>query len=154
VACKNPWRLARGKRFPERFCWLLWGKVQPAGRCGPGRGKISEADYGERAAPDSGLHGRCCRVGAGFEAEGRHLVLLVADAQCEVMQRAANDGIGAVDKRLERWYAAVPPHEHSRCAGKVVRQLRRRLAGRDGVVFSGGMFGSTQCLRKLVKKTF
>jgi hypothetical protein len=48
-ACKNPCRRARGKRFPARFCWLLWGKVYPAGR-GPWWGKIPEADGGGRAA--------------------------------------------------------------------------------------------------------
>ncbi len=69
-ACKNPWWLARGKRFPVRFCRLLWGKVQPVWRYGPGRGKIPEADSGWRAAPDPRLRGRLCRVGAGLESEG------------------------------------------------------------------------------------
>ncbi len=45
-ACKNPWRRARGKRFPALFCWLLWGEMYPAHRRGPWRGKISEADGG------------------------------------------------------------------------------------------------------------
>ncbi len=43
-ACKNPWRLARGKRFPALFCWLLRGEMYPAGRRGPGRGKVPRAD--------------------------------------------------------------------------------------------------------------
>ncbi len=77
-------------------------------------------------APDPWLHGRHSRVGAGLESEGRHLVLLVADAQREVMQGATNDGVGAVIKQLERWYMAVPPHKHCHCAGEVIRQLQRR----------------------------
>ncbi len=105
-ACKNPWRLARGKWFPVWFCRLLWGEEQPAGRRGPWWGKISEADGGGRAAPDPGLRGRRCRVSAGLESEGRHLVLLVTDAQCEVMQGAVNDSVGAVIKRPERRYGS------------------------------------------------
>ncbi len=45
-ACKNPWRRPRGKRFPARFCWLLWGEVYPAGRRGPRRREIPKADGG------------------------------------------------------------------------------------------------------------
>jgi hypothetical protein len=71
-----------------------------AGRRGSWRGKIPEADGGGRAAPDPGLRGLCCRVGAGLESEGGHLVLPVADAQHEVMQGAAKDGVGAVIQRL------------------------------------------------------
>ncbi len=82
------------------------------------------------------------------------LLLLVADALHEVVQGAANDGVGTVVQRLERRYVAVPPHEHCRCAGEVVGQLRRRLAGGGGVVSSGRVFGSTQCLRKLLKKSW
>ncbi len=153
-ACKNPWWLARGKRFPARFCWLLWAEVYPAGRRGPWRGKIPEADGGGWAAPDPGLHRWRCRVGAGFESVGGDLDLLVTDAQHEVMQGAAKDGVRAVVKRLEWWYVAVSPHEHRRCAGEVIRQLRRRSGGSGSVVSSGGMFGSTQCLRKLLKINF
>jgi hypothetical protein len=108
----------------------------------------------QAGAPDPGLHGRCCRVGAGLESEGRHLVLLVANAQREVMQGAANNGVGAVIKQLERRYMAVPPHKHRQCVGEVIRQLQWRPAAGGSVVSSGGMFGSTQCLRKFVKKNF
>jgi hypothetical protein len=108
--CKNPCRLARGKRFPARFWWLLWGEMYPAGRRGPGWGKIPKADGGGLPAPDPGLRRMCCRVSAGLESEGRHLVLLVADAQREVMQGAANDSLGAVVKGLEQRYVAVLPH--------------------------------------------
>ncbi len=120
-ACKNPWRLARGKRVPARFCWLLWGEMYPAGRRGPWQGNFPEVDSGGQAAPDPGLRRWHGRVGAGFEPEGGHLVLLVADAQREVMQGAAKDGVGAVVEWLERRYVAVPPHEHRRCAGEVIR---------------------------------
>ncbi len=149
-ACKNPWWHARGKRFPEQFCWLLRGEVYPAG---PPQ-KILEADDGGQAAPDPGYCGRHCRIGAGLESEGRHLVLLVADEQCEVVQGAGNDSVGTVVKRLEQRYMAVQPHKHCRCADEVIGKLRRQLAGSGGVVSSGRVFGSTQCLRKLLKKSF
>ncbi len=136
------------------FSWLLWGEVYPAGPRGPWRGKIPEADSGGQAAPDPGLCRWRCGVGAGLESEGGHLVLLVADAQREVVQRAAKDGVGAVVQRLERRYVSVPPHNYRRSAGEVIGQLRRRSAGGGGVVSSGSMFGSTQCLRKLLKKNF
>ncbi len=137
-ACKNPWWLARGKRFPVWFCWLLWAEVYPAGRCGPWRGKIPEADSGERVAPDPGLRGWHCRVGAGFGSEGGDLDLLVADAQHEVMQGAAKDG------RLASRTPSVSGRGHQAAVAAV--------GGGGGVVSSGGMFGSTQCLRKLLKK--
>ncbi len=60
--------------------------------------------------------------------EGRHIVLLVADAQSEVMQGAANDGVGAIIKQMERLYMAIPPHKHRQCTGEVIRQLQRRPA--------------------------
>ncbi len=56
------------------------GEMYPAGRRGPQRGKIPEADGGRLAAPDPGLRGRRGGVGAGFEPECGNLVLLVADA--------------------------------------------------------------------------
>jgi hypothetical protein len=74
--------------------------MYPAGRCGPWRGKVPEVDGSGRAAPDPGLRGRRCRVSAGLETEGGHLVLPVADAQREVVQGAAKDGVGAVIQRL------------------------------------------------------
>jgi hypothetical protein len=79
-------------------------------------GKIPEDDSGRRAAPDPGLRRRHSGVVAGFEPEGRHLFLLVADAQCEMVQGAAKDGVGAVVERLKRQHMAVPPHEHRLCA--------------------------------------
>jgi hypothetical protein len=88
----------------------------------------------------------------GLSRRVETLSFSLSDSQHEVMQGAAKDGVGAVVKRLERRYVAVPPQKHRQCVGKVIRQLRRRLAGGGGVVSSGGMFGSTQCLRKLLKK--
>ncbi len=126
-----------------RFCWLLWGEVYPVSGRGPWRGKIPEADGGGRAALDPSKRGHRCRISAGLETEGRNLVLLVADAQREVVQGAANDGIGAIIQQLERRYVAVPPHEHRQCTGEIIRQQRQRLAGGGGVVSSGSMFGST-----------
>ncbi len=84
--------------------------MYPAGRHGPWRRKIPEADGGGQAAPDPGLRRWRGRIGAGFEPEGGHLVLLVANAQSVVMQGAANDGVGAIVEQMERRYVAVPPH--------------------------------------------
>jgi hypothetical protein len=133
---------------------LLWGEKYPVGHRGPWWWEVSEADGGGRAAPYPGKRGQRCRIGEGLKSEGRHLVLLVTDAQHEVVQGAANDGVGAVVLRLERRYVAIPPHEHCRCAGEVVRKLRRQPADSGSVVSSGRVFGSTQCLRKLLKKSF
>jgi hypothetical protein len=99
--------------------------MYPASRRGPWQGEIPEADVSGWAAPDPGLRRLSGRVGAGFEPESGHFVLLVADAQREVMQRAAKDGVGAV---VERRYVAVLPHEHRRYASKVIRQLRQWAA--------------------------
>jgi hypothetical protein len=52
----------------------------------------------------------------------------------EMLQGAAKDGIGAVVERLERQYVAIPPHEHCRCTGEVVGQLRRQPAAGGTVV--------------------
>ncbi len=104
---QNSWRLARGKWFPAQFCWLLRGEVYPASRRGPWRGKIPAADGGRQAASDPGLRRRRSGVGAGFEPEGGHLVLLVADAQREMVQGAAKDGVGAGVERLKQRHLAV-----------------------------------------------
>jgi hypothetical protein len=74
-------------------------------------------------------------VGAGFKPEGGHLVLLVADAQGEVMQGTAKNGVGAVIERLERQHLAM-----------------RMMFGSTLAMWM--MFGSTLCLRKLLKKNF
>jgi hypothetical protein len=105
-----------------------------------------------RAAPDPGQRRRRCRVCAGLESEGRHLVLLIADAQCEVVQGAANDGVGAVVQRLEQRYVAVSPHEHSQCTGEVIRQLQRRSTGGGGVVSSGSGSAALSVLENCSRK--
>jgi hypothetical protein len=128
--------------------------VHTAGRHGPRRREIPEAYGGRRAAPNPGRRGRRCGIRAWFESESWHLVHLVVDEQREVVKGSANDGVGTIVQRLERRYMAVPPHKHHRSAGEVVGQPRRRLAGGGGVVSSGSVFGSTQCLRKLFKKNF
>jgi hypothetical protein len=104
--------------------------MYPAGRRGP-------ADGGGQAAPDPGLRRRRGGVSAGFEPEVGYLVLLVADAQREVMQGAAKDGVGAVVELLKQWYVLILPDEHRWCEGEVIGQLRRWPAGGGGVVSSG-----------------
>jgi hypothetical protein len=128
------------------------GRSVPGGPPRPLAGENPGSRRKGRAAPDPGLRRRRCRVNAGLESEGGPLVLLVADAQREVVQRAAKDCVWAVVQRLERRYMSVPPHKHCQSAGEVVGQLRQRSAGGGSVVSSDSMFGSTQCLRKLLKK--
>ena len=151
---QKPLAACQGKRFPSRFSLRFRGEVYPAGCHSSRRREVPEAYGGGRAAPNSWQRGRRSRVGAGFESEGRDLVHPVAGAQSEVVKRTANDGVGAVVQGFERRYVAVSPHEHHRSAGKVIRQPRRRLAGGGSVVSGNSMFGSTQCLRKLLKKSF
>jgi hypothetical protein len=43
------------------------------------------------------------------------LVLLVPDAQCEVMQGVAKDGVWAVLELLEWRHVAIQPHKHRWC---------------------------------------
>jgi len=57
-ACKTPWRLARGKRFPRRFCGVEWGEMYFAACPRPWGGEITEADSW-RAAPRAGQCRRC-----------------------------------------------------------------------------------------------
>jgi hypothetical protein len=121
--CKNPWRPARGKCSWRGSAGCCGAKCTRRAAAAPGEGKSRK-----RAASDPGLRRQRCGVGAGLESEGGHLVLLVADAQREVVQGAVNDGVWAIVHRLERRYVSVPPHGHRRCAGKVVGQLRRRAA--------------------------
>ena len=115
------------------------------------RREVPEAYGGGRAAPNPGQRGQRCGISAWFEG---HLVHLVADAQREVVEGAAVDGVGTVLQRLERRYVAITPHEYHRCVGEVVGQSRRRLAGGGSVVSGGSVFGSTQCLRKFFKNNF
>ncbi len=71
------------------------------------------------------------------------------------MQGEAQNGVGAVVERLKWRYMVILPHEHHQCAGEVIGQLRLWPAGScGGVVSSGKVFGSTQCLRELFKKIF
>jgi hypothetical protein len=114
------WPGENGSRRGSAGCCGVKCTWRPLAGENPGSGRWRQA------APDPGLRGRRCRVSAGLELEGRLLVLLVTDAQHKVIQGAANDGVGAVIKRLERRYDAVPPHEHRWCAGEVIGQLRRR----------------------------
>jgi hypothetical protein len=147
---QKPLAACQGKTVPGAVLLVAAGRSVPGG---PPQ-KILEADGGGQAAPDPGYRGWRCKISAGLESEGRHLVLLVTDAQREVVQGAANDSVGTAVQQLKQRYMAVQPHEHCRCADQVVGKLRWQLAGRgDGFVSSGRVFGSTQCLRKLLKKS-
>ncbi len=129
---QKPLAACQGNAVLGAVLLVAVGEVYLAGHRGPRRQEISEADGGGRAAPDPRKRRRRCTIGAGLESEDRHLVLLVADAQRELVQGAANDGVGAIVQRLERRYVAVPPHEHCRCAGEVIGKLRRRPADCGG----------------------
>jgi hypothetical protein len=122
--CKNPWLRARENGSRRGFASCCWAKCTRRAATAPGGGKSRK----RTAAGGRPRTGRRCRIRAGFESEGRHLVLVVAVPQREVVQGAANDSVGAVVQRMERRYVAVPPHELCRCAGEVVGQLWRQLA--------------------------
>ncbi len=64
------------------------------------------------------------------------------------MQGVSKDGVGAAVVRLERWHVAVP------LKNTVGARARSSGSCGGGVVSSGRMFGSTECLRKLLKKNF
>jgi hypothetical protein len=87
-ACKNPWRLARGKRFPAR------GEVYPAGRCNARQRKTPESRRRRAGGPEPWAAQGRSGVRAGFEPEGGYLVLPVTNAQHEGVQGAVKDGIG------------------------------------------------------------
>jgi hypothetical protein len=145
LGVQKPLVAGQGKTVPSAVLLVAVGRSIPGGPSRPLAVRNPGSDGGGRAAPDPGLRRRRCRVGAGLESKGRHLILLVANAQCEVVQGGANDSTGVVVQRLERRYVAVPPHEHRRCAGEVIGQLRQQSGGCGGVVSSRGRFGSTQC---------
>jgi hypothetical protein len=111
---QKPLAACQGKTVPGAVLLVAARRSVPGG---PPQ-KILEADGGGRAAPDPGYRGRRCRIGAGLESEGRHLVLLVADAQREVVQGAANDSVGTAVQQLKQRYMAVQPHEHCQCAAR------------------------------------
>ncbi len=115
---QKPLAAGQGKTVPGVVLLVAVGQSVPGGLPRP-----LEADGGGQAAPDHGLRRWRCRVDAGLESEGRHLVLLTVDAQREVVQGAANDSVGAI---VQRQYVAVSHHEHPRCAGVFGGQLRRR----------------------------
>jgi hypothetical protein len=125
--------------------------MHPAGCRSIRRGKISEADGGGRAAPNPGLCGGHAGVCAGFEPENGHLVLPVADAQREVMQGAAKDGIRTVLELLEQRYEAVAPDEHRQRAGQVVAQLQQAMAG---LCLVEGCLASLSVVENCSRKSF
>ncbi len=63
---------------------------------GTGESRKQTAAGWAPAAPGPRLCRRHCGVGAWIQPASRHLVLLVSDAQDEVVQGAAKDGVGAV----------------------------------------------------------
>jgi hypothetical protein len=147
---QKPLAACQGKTVPGPVRLVALGRSVHGGPPRPPAAGSPGSVRQRRAAPNPGQRQGRCRIRAWFESECRHLVHLVADAQREVV----DDGVGTVVQRLERQHVAVPPHEHHRCAGEVVGQPGRRLVGGGGVVSSGSVFGSTQCLRKLLKKNF
>jgi hypothetical protein len=119
-ACKNPWRLATGKRLPAWFSCVRQGEVYPAGRHSAPRRKIPKGDGGRQRTPGPGLPRRRCGLMQGFSWRVDTLSLFVADVQGEMVQGSAKDGIGAV---IERRDMAVPLDEHHRRVGQGVWQL-------------------------------
>jgi hypothetical protein len=83
----------------------------------------------------------------GFKKGGHH-VILVADVQGEVVQGSMKGQLWGHHRAAGMTGHGRPAGQHCRRAGQGVWQL----PGRGGVVVSGRVFGSTQCLRKLHKK--
>ncbi len=153
---QKPLSACQGKMVPGAVLLVAVGQSVPGRPPRPLVGENPGSGWrrvGRRPAPDPGLRGRRCGVGAGLESEGGHLVLLVADAQREVVQGAANDGVGAGVQRLERRYVSVPPHEHRRCAGEVVGQLQWPLAAElcPVAVCSAALSVLENCSRKMLE---
>jgi hypothetical protein len=73
-ACKNPWRLNTGKRFPAWFPHVWQGEVYLAGPNRAPRRKIPKADSSRRATSGPGLPRRGRGDGAGLQPKGGHLV--------------------------------------------------------------------------------
>ncbi len=154
---QKPLAVCQGKTVPGAVLLVAVGlSVRGGPPRPPRRRETSEADGGWLAAPDPGKSGRRCSIGAGLESEGRHLVLPVADAQREVVQGAANDGVGAIIQRLQRRYMAVSLHEHGRCAGEVVGKLRRQTAAVLCLVAecSAALSVLENCPRKVLEERF
>jgi hypothetical protein len=105
------------------------GEVYPTGCCVARWWKILKVDSGGQAAPGPGLHRWCCGVGGGLQPEGEHLVLLFTNAEGEMVQGSAKEGVGAIIEQLEQRDMAVPPVEHCRRASQGIWQLRRAAAG-------------------------
>ena len=83
---QKPLVAGQGKTVPRAFLLVAVGRSIPGGPSRPLAVRNPGSDGGGRAAPDPGLRRRRCGVGAGLESEGGHLVLLVADAQGEMVQ--------------------------------------------------------------------
>jgi hypothetical protein len=114
----------QGKMVPGAVVLVAVGRNVPGGLLRPWWGEIPEADGSRRGPLTLGCAGGA--VGSVQVFSRSETLVLVADVQREVMQGAANDGVGAVIKQLERQYMAVPPRKHRQCAGEVIGQLQRR----------------------------
>ncbi len=73
---QKPLAAGQGKTVSGAVLLVAVGRSVPDGLPRPLVGKIPEADGGGWAAPDPGLRRRRCRIGAGLESDGGHLVLL------------------------------------------------------------------------------
>jgi hypothetical protein len=135
VAIPDVGHESQGKTVPGAVLLAAVGRSAPGGAPLSQAGENPGSGLRRAGSPRPWAAKAALWVGAGFESEGRHLVLLIADAQREVMQGVANDGIGAVTGAAVR---AVPPHKHRGCAGEVIRQLQQS-AGGSSVVSSGDM---------------
>jgi hypothetical protein len=91
---KKPLVAGQGKTVPGAVPLRAVGQSVPCGPpwC-PAGGKAGGSG---RATPGPGLRMRRCGVSAGLQPESVHLVLLVTNAQSEMVQGSAKDGIGAI----------------------------------------------------------
>jgi hypothetical protein len=109
---QKPLAACQGKTVPGAVRLAALGRNAPGGLRRPSAAGNPGSGRRREGGPAPWVTPQRCRIRAWFESEGRHLIHLVADAQREVVKGSANDGVGAVVKRLERRYMAVPPHEH------------------------------------------
>ncbi len=108
---QKPLAAGQGKTFPGAVTLHVAGRNVPCGSPKCQAWENPESGWqraGRLAAPGPRLCRRHCGVGAWIQPASRHLVLLVSDAQDEVVQGGAKDGVGVVVERLEQWDMALP----------------------------------------------
>jgi hypothetical protein len=130
---QKPLAACQGKTVPGAVQLVVLERSVPGGPPRPPAAGNPGSVRRPGGAPNPGQRRRRCRVRAWFESEGRHLFHLVADAQHEVGEGAANDGVGAF---VQAAGAAV-------CGRPASRTLTVRGRGRRAAAAAAG--GRRRC---------